>query len=126
MDKWIISNIIEMITWLGFFCAIFFAYYYYLRFRNKERMALIEKSIDLSEIYKKPKKSFPWFMIGFTLLGIGIGFVIAFSVGFILIETQDMDDDFLAPIFISASILFGAIGIIVGHSIEQKKKNLRG
>lgn len=126
MDKWDIRNITEMITWLGFYSAIFLAYYYYLRFRNKERILLIEKNVDLSEIYKKSERQIPWYMIGFTLLGIGLGFVIAFIIAFFISQKHGIEEEIVVLIFVSASILFGALGIIIGHSIEQKKKVLRG
>lgn len=119
-------SITEMITWLGFFSAVFLSYYYYLRFRYKERILLIEKNVDVSEIYKKSERHFPWYMIGYTLLGIGLGFVVALLIAYFISQSQSIEEEIVALIFISASILFGAIGMIIGHSLEQKMKVLRG
>lgn len=128
MDKQIAFNIIETITWLGFFTAVFFAFFYYLKFRNKERMLMIEKNADLSELYKnkKPGKPFPWYIVGFTLLGIGLGCAIAFLIAYLISQQQNLSEEIVGILFLTASILLGATGMIIGHSIEQKKKNLRG
>ncbi|MFO7657990.1 MAG: hypothetical protein R6W78_13085 [Bacteroidales bacterium] len=130
MEK-LVSNIAEMVTWLAFCSTVFLAYYYFLKFRNKERILLIEKNVDLSEIYKgggrreKFEWHFPWYIIGYTLLGIGLGFI-AFSIAFLISQKQELHEEIAISILVSASIFFGALGIIIGHSIEQKKKNLRG
>ena len=42
------------------------------------------------------------------------------------VEVTDYDEDFMTGIIISGAVIFGAIGMIKGHNIEQKKKNLRG
>ncbi len=120
MDKWDVRSITEMITLLGFFCAIFFAYYYYLKFRNQERKLLIEKDIDLSLIYKRREINIPWYIIGFALLGVSLGFV------FTLLITFKFSGANPSPFLIAGGLLFGSIGIIVGHKLEQKKKKLRG
>ena len=120
MDKWDIKSITEMITWLGFFSAIFLAYYYFLRFRNQERKLLIEKDIDLSLIYKKREINIPWYIIGFALFGIGLGFI------FTLLITLKLTGANPTPFLITGGLLFGSIGILVGHRFEQKKKKLRG
>ena len=126
MNNFNIRSFTEMITWLGFFSTVFFSYYYYLRFRNKERLLLIEKNVDISEIYKKSEKRFPWYLIGFTLLGFGLGCVIASIIAYSLSQKQRIHDEIVASVFISSLLLFGALGIIIGHSFEQKKKALRG
>lgn len=108
-----IEEITVALTWLGFFAAVFLAYYYYLKFRNQERMKLIEKNVDLSEIYmqKTNHRDFPWYLVGFTLLGIGIAGVV-----FTLMNYDD-------PIMLFAFVfIFGALGLIIGRSFEKKKK----
>ena len=59
----------EALPWLGFFAAIVLAWYFYLQARNKERMALIEKGADVSDIYSKQEVTFrfPWLKIGIII-----------------------------------------------------------
>jgi hypothetical protein len=40
------------------FVSVSWGWYFYLKIRNKERMALIEKDKDVSEIYARPKTKF--------------------------------------------------------------------
>ncbi len=111
-----IEEITRALTWLGFFAAVFLTYYYYLKFRSQERMKLIEKNVDLSEFYRKKtnQQHFPWYILGFTLLGIGIGGVGYFSVRFLL----DADTPL---VFFAFVFIFGALGILIGRSFEKKK-----
>ena len=116
--------ITEMIIKLGFFISVFFAFYYFLRFRNTERMSLIEKGVDVSEIFKKRDRVLiPWYLIGFLILGLGIGLFIS-SIIYYFIDTTfpDLDYRILPLLIIGTSLLFGALGIILGHHLEQKKK----
>jgi len=121
MERIIIKDITTMITWLGFFTAVFLTLFYYLRYRSKERMLLIEKNVDLSELYKKRVKSFPWFIVGFVLLGFGFGTVMVVVLE-ITLKHQQLSGIPPSFILIGLSILFGAIGMIIGHVQEQKKK----
>ena len=108
------------LTWLGFFAAVFFAYYYYLKFRSQERMKLIEKNVDLSEIYKKKRnwQNLPWFIISFVLLDIGIGAI----VGLYLISDKNLLGNTGPFAFFATIFIFGAVGILVGHFLEKKRK----
>lgn len=107
----LIKEIGKILIWLGFITSVILAYFYYLKFRNKERSLLIEKGIDLTKI--REKRKFPGFLIGITLLGLAIGGVIALLVGS-LFNTS-------AIVMIPVLLLFGAIGVIVGHIFDQKK-----
>lgn len=107
----VIQEVGKILIWLGFFISVILVIFYYLKFRNKERSLLIEKNIDVSEIIKKRK--FPGFLIGLTLLGIAIGgivsVVVTMQAGLPLI--------FLIPII----LLFGAIGVILGHILDKRR-----
>lgn len=62
-----------------FMAIIFMGWFIYLKTRNKERMALIEKDKDVSEIYARPKANFsfrfPWLKIGIIATGFSIGLI---------------------------------------------------
>ena len=124
------SYLMEGLTWLGFFAAVFFAFYFYLRFRNKERMALIEKGVDVSEIYKKRDISFrfPWKMIAIMIIGIGTG--LFFSYVFVENPPPPFKHSNIADepeIIITFSLLiFGGIGILVGNLLERTGKKQNG
>jgi hypothetical protein len=116
-----IGYVTTTINWLGFISTLFFAYYYYLKLRHKERILLIEKNADTSELYDRRKKCFSWHIFSFILLGISIGIF----VGIILfIEIRGMDANNPTTIFliISTVLLFSAIGIIIGNSIKTSQK----
>ncbi len=129
MDSYNISNIMESLIWVSFFAAIILSYYFYLRFRNKERMALIEKGIDVLEIYKSRDITFkfPWLRLGILVLAIGLG--VGFGYLFAIqppppFNNQTTYND--GPIILTFSVLiFGGLGIIIGNIIERsgKKKN---
>ena len=70
------------LIWLGFFAAVFLGWYFYIQARNKERMALIERDKDVSEIYAKReiKFVFPWLKLGIILTGFSLGWLTALFI----------------------------------------------
>jgi amino acid transporter len=119
----LIRKLVEAVIWLGFFATVFFAYYYYLKFRNSEKMLLIEKGTDISEVYKKRETHFPWFTLGYTILGCALGFALGL-IGLLYFRSVGLNpgNDILPMLAFSFMFLFGAIGLIVGSSIEKKKR----
>jgi len=109
------ETILRTIIWIGFFSAMVIAYYFYLKFRSTERMKLAEKDENLAQLMMKRKV--PWNIIGYSALGIGVGLVVGFYLGYV---TQD--DDLMGILMFSLSILFGALGIIIGQAIEKKSR----
>ena len=110
------------LIWLGFFASIFFGWYFYLQARNKERMALIEKNADVTEIYKTRGThfKFPWLKFGTLVTGVGLGFCIALFVG---MNTNFNDGDLKGIMIFGFMLLFGGLGAVVGHFLD-KPKNL--
>ena len=119
----LIRKLFEAVIWLGFFATVFFAYYYYLKFRNSEKMLLIEKGTDISEVYKKREVHFPWFILGYTILGCSLGFALGLAIFLYLKQMQaNFHNDILPFLSLPLMFLFGAIGLIVGNNIERKKR----
>lgn len=118
----------ETLIWLGFFAAVFFSFYFYLKHRNRERMALIEKGVDISEIYKKRDFTFrfPWLRMGMLIVGIGVGLLVAY----VLIEVPPPNfrhGNDAEEIIISFSLLiFGGLGIVVGNTMDRIAKKKHG
>jgi hypothetical protein len=73
------EDVMIALVWLGFFATVFLGWYFYLKARNKERMALIERDKDVSEIYSKQEIRFrvPWLKLGLLITGIGFGLAVA-------------------------------------------------
>jgi len=114
-----IGYITSMISWIGFFTAIFLSYYHYLKFRNRERTLLIEKNIDVTAIFKNQKSKFPWFMVGYTILGSSLGTLMSVLV---FVNGLKMGSEGGIDILITATtFLFGAVGMIIGKNVEIKK-----
>jgi len=110
-----------VLIWLGLFAAAFFAWYYFLQARNKERTLLIEKGADASNFYAKKSDRkgfrfcFPWLKIGLLLVGISFGLTFGAVVGPML-DGVDVDT------FVFGSIvMFAGLSMIVAHITDKKK-----
>ena len=112
----------EALPWLGFFAAVLLAWYFYLQARNKERMALIEKGADVSEIYSKQEVTFrfPWLKLGIIITGISIGVSLA-----VLLMILMPDNDIMSvpgPLLLISGVLFGGIAMIIAHFVDKPRK----
>ncbi len=125
MDNYAISQITETLSWLGFFAAIILSFYFYLRFRNKEKMALIEKGVDVSEIYRNRENSarFTWLKGGILAISIGLGVLVTF----LYLTLQDRNNYENAQLVLIFSLLiFGGLGILLGNILEKSGKKRNG
>ncbi len=112
----------ESLPWLGFFAAVLLAWYFYLQARNKERMALIEKGADVSDIYSKQEVTFrfPWLKLGIIITGISIGVSLA-----VLLMILMPDNDIMSvpgPFLIISGVLFGGIAMIIAYFADRPRK----
>lgn len=99
---------------LGLFAAIFFAIFYAIKAKNKERMALIDKGVDISEIYRKKDRKNVFFKFGMILIGIAAGLV--FGVIFSGIRLMPP-----AVAYFSMILLFGGGAILLANHLLEKK-----
>lgn len=112
------------LIWLGFFAAVFLGWYFYLKARNKERMALIGSGKDVSEIYAKReiRFQFPWLKLGIILTGFSFGLLSAFLLLEIGINELDLDYKVHEePLAFGIVSLFTAISIIVAYFADKPK-----
>ena len=118
-----LHHLTETLSLLGFFAAIFLSLYYYLSYRNKERMALIEKGADVTEIYKpRPNKfKFPWIKLGMIIMFAGLGIAFAFILTVAppppFQNRPGFDEDMIMAFSI---LIFGGIGFILGDLLEKR------
>lgn len=113
------------LVWIGFFAAIVLAWYFYLKARNKERMALIESGKDVSEIFSKReiKFHFPWLKFGIILFGSAFGFLMSFFITTFLFKTWPELKYYEDATFIfGITFLFVAISVIVAYIVDKHKK----
>ncbi len=117
------EDIIMTTIWLGFFAAVFFGWYFYLKARNKERMSLIERGTDVSEIYQNrgTKFKFPWLKLGIIFLGFSLGGLTASIFANVIeniLRIPNIDNELFA---FSIIFLFTAISIIVAYFVDKPK-----
>ncbi|MFO7756201.1 MAG: DUF6249 domain-containing protein [Bacteroidales bacterium] len=107
------------LPWIAFFAAITLSYIYYIRARNKERMALIEKGTDAPDAFRE--KKFPWLKIGIVITGVSIGVLIVLIFLFTVPENSMMRDAGLFMMVVSG-LIFGGISMIIAHFVDRKNK----
>ena len=111
------------LIWLGFFASIVLGLYFYFSARHKERMALIEKNADVSEIFK-PREirfRFPWLKIGMMIAGVGFGVcLIPFLSSQIpaIYNLRGMGKDIMT---MGSMLFFGGLGLVIAYFIEKRK-----
>jgi hypothetical protein len=106
--------------------SISLGWYFYLKIRNKERMALIEKDKDVSEIYARPKTSFrfsfPWLKIGIIVTGFSIGLIVVEII--MQIFFMDQAGYYLGggdAMGIGILFLFTSVSILVAYFADKPK-----
>lgn len=109
----------DSLVWISFFAAVFLAWYFYLKARNKERLALIEKGVDVSEFYTKSdlKFRFPWLKIGIIVTGISIGFALGL---FIIADPNFSFEE--GPVVLATSFFFGGVSIIIAYFVDKPQR----
>jgi hypothetical protein len=105
-----------VIMTLSFFVAIVLTVKYISAARNKEKMALIEKGIDLSQIYQKKDYRNATLKSGMFLVGVALGLF----VGFLLTEISSIN---AVVSYFSMILLFGGLSLIIFHWYNNKQSD---
>jgi hypothetical protein len=112
----IFGMITGIIINVALFTAIVLAIYYNVRARNKERMALIERGVDISEIYKvKKTKSYGFLKFGMVMVGCAVGLVFA-----ALLSKSDAMPPVVA--YFAMILLFAGISVVGTNYWIAKKQ----
>ena len=103
-----------------FICS--FAVIFGLRYMaNKERMAMIEKGIDIGATKEipQPYKNLKW---GLLLIGAGLGLFLAFILDHSIFDVaQRGDENPNVAIYFSLISIFGGLGLFISYLIEKKE-----
>ena len=116
-ERSVLDVIAPVVIYLSLFTMIFLSFYFYLKARHSERMALIEKSGgDLSLFQKgfeKDTGSLIGLKIGMFLIGIAIGLLTATILTRFLYFPS-------AVIYISMILIFGGLSLILYYPVSEK------
>lgn len=110
----IMGMITGIITTLAFFVAVVLTVKYISAARNKEKMALIEKGVDISVIYQKKDYRNATLKSGMFLVGVAMGLFI----GYFLTEISSIN---AVVSYFSMILLFGGASLIVFHWYNNKQ-----
>ncbi|BDX37404.1 hypothetical protein CYCD_07590 [Tenuifilaceae bacterium CYCD] len=87
---------------------------YALWAQNRERMAMIEKGMDVTSIYKKRSNPTAVAKWGFLLVGVALGLII----GALLIHFTALSEP---AVMFSSIFLFGGLGLLIYYFTIGKK-----
>ncbi|MDY8136040.1 DUF6249 domain-containing protein [Aquimarina sp. 2201CG5-10] len=116
------SLIIACIISVTAITALFFAWYFYLQARNKERMELIDRGEKLDDIFRLQKQNrfkfiFPWLKVSVVTLGMSFAFLL---IG-IYIFFQDDEPDKAKGFYITFIIgICLGVSFMINHFINKR------
>lgn len=109
---------------LAMMATIFGIVYFYLSYRNKERLALIESGADADLFYSKKKKksSTPFVLsIGLVSIGLAIGITLGFIIEKLIIEVENADGYKEYPqVYFAMIFLFVGIALVKSYQLSRK------
>lgn len=111
----------ELLIPITFFITTFAAIFGLRYLINKERMAMIEKGMNLNFVNNQPQpfKNLKW---GLLLIGLGLGLFFAFLLDFSVFNSNNSEmNDKVVFIYFSLMAIFGGLGLFVSYLIEKKE-----
>jgi len=99
------------IVFIFFMAGVFFTWFFIHKAKTKERLILIEKGIDLSQLPHERKfvDNFPWLKVGLVIAGMGLGLLILVPLEMVGME-------------IGGVFLFGGIGMVIANYLDKPKE----
>lgn len=110
----IMGMITGIIISLGFCVAIVLSVKYISSASNKEKMALIEKGVDITKIYQKKDYRNATLKSGMFLVGVAMGLL----TGYFLTVISSIDS---VISYFSMILLFGGASLILFHWYNSKQ-----
>ncbi|TDQ24036.1 DUF6249 domain-containing protein [Tenacibaculum caenipelagi] len=116
------SLIIACIISVTAITALFFAWYFYLQARNKERMELIDRGEKLEDIFRLQKQNrfkfiFPWLKVSVVILGMSVSFLLIGIYIFFQADDSDKAKGFFITFIIGICL---GISCMINHFISRK------
>ena len=112
--------------------VVFFTFYLIIELlvHRRERLMMIDKLsqnqlLDLSKLnmFKGLNMGFSGLKLGCLLCGLGLGFLLAYVLSFVLLDNMKADYFHVDRTLSMACVLiFGGLGLIVAYFIERPKK----
>ncbi len=115
-----VALLIPIIFTVGLFALIFGIFY----FRNKERMAMIERDMNPSTPQLLPKRkeiNVTSLQFGLLLMGSGLGLFIAFLLDELVFTSRTHYVD-STSIYFALIAIFGGLGLFISYLIERKNE----
>jgi hypothetical protein len=97
------------------FAAIFGIVFVVVSARNRERMAMIEKGIDLKDSTNNNNKPGIYGILKWALLLAGVGF--GLFLGSLLATYTDIQEE---PAYIASALFFGGVGLAIAYLMARK------
>lgn len=108
MNSSTLALMIPIISTIGLFIMIIFL----RKYQNDERMAMIEKGVNI-DFYRKGHSASATLRGSLLMIGVGVGFLL----GYYLDRTFDMEE----VGYFSMLFILGGIGLGTAYFIEEKK-----
>ncbi|GJM59886.1 MULTISPECIES: DUF6249 domain-containing protein [Persicobacter] len=116
--------LIPILVPLSAFLMVFGIVYILTTARNRERLAMIEKGMDPTDLMKGPERKNRFSSLKNALLALGVG--LGGIIGFFIQGGQDFSDFLQSPVNIFLMIIGGGLGLLtyyfIASKIEQKEK----
>lgn len=98
------------IVFIFFMAGVFFTWFFIHKAKTKERLMLIEKGIDLSQLPQERKfaNNFPWLKTGIVVAFMGFGLIAG--------ATKHNPEMIFGSIFLS-----GGIGMVLANYLDKPK-----
>ena len=109
------TPVAEVMVPLTFFIVMFGMFYVWVTARHRQRMAMIEKGLAISDIAPEPN---PYQTLKYGMLAIGIGLGLLFGYLFQTYAMVNAEDDPLAY-FVMVPIC-GGIALVLHHLIVRR------